>query len=80
MKKILLGLILLLISSMVFAGDYSESTDSMNIELNKGWNTFPLFYDSTNYLFYSLGSLAQCNPIVSYFHYPKYNKYEISKY
>ena len=41
MKKILLGLILLLISSMVFALNYNPQTQNVTIPIVKGWNIIP---------------------------------------
>jgi hypothetical protein len=75
MKKIILVLILLMVSSMVFATSYSKSTDSLDLTLEKGWNMVPLLYDSTSYSFYSLESVNQCNPVVTFFYHPKYRKY-----
>lgn len=74
-RKIILGVILLIITSMVFATSYSKSTDSLELTLDKGWNMVPLLYDGASYSFYSLESLTQCGPIVTFFYYPKYSKY-----
>jgi hypothetical protein len=68
MKKIIFGLILLMISSVVFAGDYNSTTGAMSVSLKKGWNLVPTYY-------YSNTDIGNClNSIEAMYFYSGYQK------
>jgi len=52
MKKMILGIMLVMVSSIVFAGDYSAQTGSMTYTFQKGWNIIPY------------GDLTDCSNVV----------------
>ncbi len=66
MKKIILGLIILMMSSMVFAGDYDPETGLVTVQLHKGWNLVPTG---------STTELGNCTDSLSYMYlYSNYQK------
>ncbi|MDD3159765.1 MAG: hypothetical protein PHQ98_02245 [Candidatus ainarchaeum sp.] len=73
MRKMILVLIILMISSMVFAGDYSSTTQEITIPIVKGWNLVPMIN--------SYGDQSGCYDLIqSMFYYSTINKQYVGKY